>query len=319
VKAKSLLHIAATIVMLGIVLGMADIGRLKHTFFSVPPHLIALVMLGYVVSPLLNCYRWLLFARGAGVQASYLQVVRAYFLGAFVNSFALGMVGGDLARALVLADKRPVRAQAIASVAADRLHGLAVIALIGSFAALFFGHEHVPDWLLTLLASIAPSIIVCWLAGPVLMVRLFPKSRRLQAKFVSVANAFPKDLSLLLPVTGVSILFHLFQISLHRLMGYGVGVEIPYGTLLFVVPFVNIVSSLPISWQGLGVRETAYIFFLYPHVLTREEAIAFGFIWLLAVTSASAVGGILAALTPGCCQLWRQKPETTNEPNSERN
>jgi len=169
VKAKALLHIAASLVMLGIVLGTVDIDRLKHTFFSVPLHLIALVMIGYVAAPLLNCYRWLLFARWGGIHASFLHAVRGYFLGAFVNSFGLGTVGGDLTRALVLACGQPVKAQAVASVVADRLHGLAVRALVGSFAALLLGHEHdVPDWLLTLLASIGPSIIVGWLVGPLL-------------------------------------------------------------------------------------------------------------------------------------------------------
>lgn len=315
-KAKYLLRVAVSIVMLGVVIVMADIDLLKHTFLSIPPYLIALVMIGYLVGPLLNCYRWLLFARSGGVQASYRQAVRAYFLGAFVNSFGLGTVGGDLTRALILARGEPVKAQAVASVAADRLHGLAVLALIGSFAALFLGHERVPDWLSMLLASIPFAVILGWFVGPLLVVRFFPKSSRLRKKFLRMANAFPKDLSVLLFVTGLSIILHLSQISLHRVMGYGVGVEIPWATLLLVVPFVNILSALPISWQGLGVRETAYIFFLYPHILTREQAVAFGAIWLLAVMSASAVGGILASLSPGPGLSGAAlNPETAGEPN----
>jgi len=76
-------------------------------------------------------------------------------------------------------------------VVADRLHGLAVLALVGSFAALFLGHEHVPHWLLTLLASIGPGIIVVWLVGPWLIVRFFPKNSRLRENFARMAKAFP--------------------------------------------------------------------------------------------------------------------------------
>lgn len=62
------------------------------------------------------------------------------------------------------------------------------------------------------------------------------------------------------------------------------------------IPFVNILGSLPISWQGLGVRETAYIFFLSSY-LSNEQAVAFGAMWFLGVTVSSAIGGVVSALT----------------------
>ena len=80
-------------------------------------------------------------------------------------------------------------------------------------------------------------------------------------------------------------------------MAIGVGASIPWKSLLVVIPFVNLVSTLPISWQGIGVRENAYVFFLAPAYLSREQALAFGALWLLAVTTASAVGGLLSVLT----------------------
>jgi len=74
------------------------------------------------------------------------------------------------------------------------------------------------------------------------------------------------------------------------------GISIPFTTLLLVIPFVNIVCSLPISWNGLGVREKAYTYFLAtaPAIVSYEQAVAFGAIWLLAVTVSSALGGIVA-------------------------
>lgn len=285
--------------MLGIVLGTADIGHLKQTFVSIPLHLIALVMVGYTVSPLLNCYRWLLFARAGGVRAPICKRCARTFSAPSSTASDWGLLAGiSLAVSFSLQEGRSRRKPLPQSRRTVSM-GLAVLALVGSFAALFLNHQHVPNWLLRLLAAVGPGIILCWFMMPWVVVRLFPKGGgRLQRKFVRIASVFPKEISMLLFVTGLSILFHLFQIGLHRLMGYGVGVTIPFATLLFVVPFVNIVSSLPISWQGLGVRETAYIFFLYPHVLTREQAVAFGLIWLLALTCVSAVGAILAALAP---------------------
>lgn len=80
-------------------------------------------------------------------------------------------------------------------------------------------------------------------------------------------------------------------------MGLALGIDIPWAYLFVAIPFVNILSTLPISWNGLGVRENAYVFFLAPAVLSREQALAFGAIWIIAVTFCSAVGGIVSVMT----------------------
>jgi len=110
---------------------------------------------------------------------------------------------------------------------------------------------------------------------------------------------FPRDPKTLIIITTLSIVFHLVQISLHAVMAAGMGIEISFTTLLLVIPFVNIVCSLPISWNGLGVREKAYTYFLAtaPAIVSYEQAVAFGAIWLLAVTVSSAIGGIVAMMS----------------------
>jgi hypothetical protein len=74
------------------------------------------------------------------------------------------------------------------------------------------------------------------------------------------------------------------------------------------VPFVNIASSLPISWNGLGVREKSYQTFFVasaPGLMTSEQAIAFGALWLLAVMTTSAIGGIVAFVSGDLSSLKR--------------
>jgi hypothetical protein len=80
-------------------------------------------------------------------------------------------------------------------------------------------------------------------------------------------------------------------------MAYGLGIEVSMTTLMTIVPFVNIVSSLPISWQGLGVRENAYRFFFVPAICSTEQAVAFGALWLLAVTTSALIGGVIGVIS----------------------
>lgn len=302
-KKGLLIRLALSIGMLALVLSFSKFDKLTAILFSIPWYVVVGVILGYTLGPLLNCYRWLLFARSAGIKASYSKAIRAYFVGSFVNAFGLGTVGGDFTRAILLAANQPVKAAAFASVAADRLHGLAMLALIGSVSAMFANTEHLHPDLLIVLSLLAPAVILGWILGPWFLKKIWTKPGKLHSKLQEALNAFPRKISVLLFVSFFSIIFHLTQISLHMLMAYGLGVSIPWGVLLVVVPFVNIVSSLPISWMGLGVRENAYIFFLTPMFLSNEQAIAFGAIWLLAVTTSSGLGGIVSVLSPAAVEI----------------
>ena len=284
--------------MLMIVLQMAKYDKLAATFSSIPVGHLLLVVFGYSVGPLLNSYRWRTVAAAGGVQASYPAAVRAYFIGMYLNCFGLGTVGGDVARGLLIAPGQHRKAEALASVVADRLHGLAVLSGIGAVATLIFGVQNLDQSLAIALIGIGAGIAIGWFVGPPLVVRFVPKSLdRFKRKIEDVMRVFPRNPVVFLRITAVSIVFHLMQISLHRVMGDAVGVEIPWSFLLVAVPFVNILGTLPISWNGLGVREQAYTFFFVPAFLTTEQAVAFGAMWLLAVTASSAIGGIVAVMT----------------------
>ena len=88
-------------------------------------------------------------------------------------------------------------------------------------------------------------------------------------------------------------------------MAAGFGSHIPWHVLLVTIPVVNILSTLPISWNGLGMRENGYVFFLAPLILSREEAVAFGAMWLFAMTVSSAIGGLVAVFSKDVD--WKRK------------
>jgi hypothetical protein len=146
-----------------------------------------------------------------------------------------------------------------------------------------------------LLLGLVAAILCVWIIGPEFFLRFFPK-HRFTAKLQEMCTVLPRRPGALFAITLVAIAFHLLQLSLHIPISIGVGTPLTFSQILTTIPIVNIVSTLPISWQGLGVRENAYRFFL-AGLLAPEAAIAFGAIWFVAVTLASAIGGIVAAVT----------------------
>jgi hypothetical protein len=248
----------------------------------------------------MSSVKWWTIARAGGITTPYLTALKVYFIGMFVNCFSIGMVGGDAVRGILVAQGQPKKTEGIASVIADRIHGLTVLSCLALFTSFTIGNDRVPQNLISLLLLMVLGFIGVWLIGPWLLINFpFLKNTKLSAKLQQVAAIFPRDPKTLLIITGISLVFHTLQISLHAVMAAGMGINIPLATLFVVIPFVNIASSLPISWQGLGVRENSYIFFLTaaPSIVSKEQAVAFGALWLLAVTVSSAIGGIVALMT----------------------
>jgi hypothetical protein len=274
-----------------------DFSTLKGTIASIPLATVVLVIGGYTVGQLLSSVKWWTIARSGGIAVPYTTVLKAYFIGMFVNCFGFGMVGGDVARGILVAQGLPKKTEGIASVVADRVHGLTVLSCIALVTGIFLGSDRVPKELVQLLGVLTVGFVAGWIIGPWVLSNVpFFKNTKIALKMKQVAAIFPRDAKTLVIITALSAVFHTVQILLHGAMAAGVGANIPWATLFLVIPLVNIVSSLPISWNGLGVREKSYIYFLTatPAILTNEQAVAFGALWLMAVTVTSAIGGIVA-------------------------
>jgi glycosyltransferase 2 family protein len=193
-----------------------------------------------------------------------------------------------------------------------------VLSLLALCTSLTIGRGIVENEFVFALIILIVGFISAWILGPTLLKRIpYLRNSKLAGKLNNVAEMVPRKNRVLVLITAISVIFHSLQISMHALMAYGVGASIPWGTLFVVIPFVNIASSLPISWNGLGVREKSYEFFLTPLLLlSREQALAFGGVWLLAVTVCSAVGGIVA-LVSGDLKLLKVNPKMVTSANDD--
>ncbi|MCL2005746.1 MAG: flippase-like domain-containing protein [Planctomycetaceae bacterium] len=89
-------------------------------------------------------WRWLL--RTLGLQCSRTEAFRFGFFGMMVNLAPLGIVGGDAAKAILIAQRNPEsRSQAVASVFIDRLIGLLTMFLCGTALLYYTGFYARPD------------------------------------------------------------------------------------------------------------------------------------------------------------------------------
>lgn len=292
---KKLIKPLISIVILTLLISMTDTSTLLQTFTHIPLWVLFTVIFGYCIGQVISAFKWFLIARSGDIDVPFLSALKAYFIGMFVNCFGLGLIGGDLARALLLTKGSSGKGVALASVAADRIHGLTVLSGLGSLVLLFSNVEEVDPFLKIFLPALFFCLLSAWFIGPFILEKVLPEGNRFRDKCLSMLRVFPRSPKKILAISSLSVLFHCLQIGLHWVMGLGVNESVSLALLFTVIPLVAILTSLPISWNGLGVREYAYQAFLTPEPLDLDQAIAFGAMWLLATTVASALGGILGA------------------------
>jgi uncharacterized protein (TIRG00374 family) len=83
------------------------------------------------------------------------------------------------------------------------------------------------------------------------------------------------DAKLLIRAGLLSLVFHLLTIVNTAAVAYAVGWEgVPWGDLLVVVPLILLVGAIPLSPQGLGIQEGAFLYFLHAVGATTGQALA---------------------------------------------
>ncbi len=291
---RKFLKVLISLAIIFFILRFVETGEVTKTLKLLSFPELGLLIVLYLLGQVVSAYKWHLINQELNFQSSFIQTVKAYFTGMFVNSYGLGIVGGDLTRALLVAGEAQ-KIKSLAGVFIDRVHGMLILGLIGCFSYLLWSNHFsstIQYAILPLLVSF-PCISLVWFFFPKLISLIIPSKIKQSNKFKQIINYYDGRGKHLLHTSLLSGLMHMGQFFLLYLIALFLGATIPFHTLLVVIPFVNIITSLPFSWNGLGVREASYIFFLNDYI-SNEQAVGIGLVWLVTVTINSLIGGIVS-------------------------
>ncbi len=286
------IQLAVSALCLFLVLRSAKLAVLLTTLSTITISTAAGLVLIYVLGQVLSAVKWQVIIRASGLNRKFSNVIEAYFLGMFFNAFGFGTVSGDVARALALKPAKGERAGAFATVLADRILGLVVLLSIGAVFLLFVHPPRLGSFAVPLAFGVILAMAIGWWLGPTLLRRIIPREHKFADAAQRAADAFPQRLDTLTTASFLSVVFHLSQIYMHFLIARELGANLSFAYLCATVPIVNFISSLPFSINGVGVREALYVFFFTSQGVPQETAVAFGAIWVVAVTLVS-LGGFL--------------------------
>ena len=294
----------ASILVLGFAVDWRDsVERL----LTAAPGWIALAVALAVAALLLSAWRWERLLRILGPRLGLHAALKVYWVGSLFGNLLPSTVGGDVVR-LSLVRKRVGLTNATASIAVERLTGLvmlfvvALLALVPGAAATMLDQQR--WWLFAGLAGVLFAGVLAVALVPQQLTaatgsrvrrRLlrFPRILKLLDKgqgFAQALLAYRRSPGSLVVTLGLSALFYgilgLFQWALL----HAVGAEIGLLQAAIAVPLVILVNLLPISINGLGVTEGAFVLLYSRLGVPAEIALSAAILRRLVIVATTSIG-----------------------------
>lgn len=266
------------------------LGRERAAYFA------AVVVL-YVAGQAMCAYRWQLLAALLKVHGSYREFLAYTFVGMFTNLFVPGLLGGDAARSVYLGRARGRMGEAIASVVADRGVGLIGLFWLAAFAAIFLNFASIPSSVIRPTVAVGAIAFAGFLAGPLIarMIHLMPRPLRRAAGIVAPYLHHPLTL---VPSIALSVVLQITLAVGQYILATGLGLTAPLSLFVLCVPIANVFASLPLTLNGLGIRESAYLLLFGMAGMRKEDAIALGLLWFAITMVGGLTGAVAFATTP---------------------
>ena len=242
--------------------------------------------------------RWAFLARPIGFAFPLGTFVWRFFEGQFFSLCLPSSIGGDVVKAYRLSHSTQGRLLAGCTVLADRLTGLAALGVLAgtAIATKEFGLGTAAA-LGTGAVLLGAAILAFWLGVGSLdrVLQIIPEQHAAR-QFLSRLLPYQRQPSLMTRAIGWSLIVQIGGAAAVALVARGLGVVLPLSVWFAVVPLVALAMVLPISINGVGVREGGLAFLLGPSGVSTDQAVAIGLLWFLCTILGGLIGGLLFLL-----------------------
>ena len=278
------------------------LAALAHTDWR----LIAVAVLLVIVDRALMAYRWvvLLCIIDPAERPRMSEVMRIFFVSTFVGTFLPASVGGDAVRAFSMTQLKVRGRDAIASVFLDRMLGVASILLMAALG-LVFAQDLAANR--TIVAALVLATAIC--AATLLLIfsphaaaaasrilALLPQALRQTGEgILDSVRRYAAYRSQLVNVLVGSLGVQVLRIVQAYFLGAGLGIALPIAMYFAFVPLILLVMLLPITFNGIGTSQAAFVWFFARAGVAAPLAFALSVLFVALGVVGNLPGGLMYA------------------------
>lgn len=271
-------------------LSTMDLARLWATARNASLGWLALALAIYLTQIIVSTWRWGMLVHAQGIAMPFRAMLNSYLVATFMNNFLPSNIGGDVVRIGDSAKRAGSKTLAAAVVLFDRGIGLLGLGFVAAMGAT------ITAWISPTLGAIGPGVLWAGLAvvvsvaswavmRPDHVAALLSPLRRLHPewiderieKILAALTKFRESPQALAGCFAGSICVQALLVLFYAAIARGLHINVPIFHLAIVVPLSFIILMLPISVNGLGVREMTFALYLSRLGVPRELAVALSF------------------------------------------
>jgi len=222
---------------------------------------ILLALILQLGSTYLAAYRWFKISKLLIFKEKLSFYVQSYFKGTFFNQVLPSSIGGDAVRIIDLTRKGYDKKEAFYGVFVDRIVGLVGLLVLNLIASILFYGTFKPDF--------SQLIIFISFSGIIGFLSLFYLEKihfLAKYKFLNLFHRLSKRLNELYPSKtllakhiSISVAVHLLSVLTMYGISLSIDTHLSFQMLLIAVPPVFLLTIVPISLAGWGIREGAMV------------------------------------------------------------
>lgn len=257
----------------------------------------------------LNAMRWRALLRAQGGDAGLPRLIGAFMSAIFFNNLLPSTIGGDALRMYESWRILGCKAGAVAVIVVDRSAGLLSVLLFALVALLALGRVIGPNAPLLyaivligvagLLGALTVAIYPPWpLTGLLARIRgLLPaRLAEMQDRTLGAFAAFRGRQGSLAQALGLSIVLQANVVVCFYIVALALHLHVPFHAFFLVVPLASLIMMIPISINGIGLREHAFAGLLGLYGVSQPGGLAFAWVAYGLLVIQGVAGGLVYVL-----------------------
>lgn len=295
---SNLIKIGLSIAIIGYILSKFDLLAVWEIIQNARFELIAAALIVQVLSQTVAAYRWSLIMAMLKFQHAFGFYLRSYFKGSLFNQVLPTSIGGDAFRVAEVSAHGGLIREAFYGVFIDRIVGLVGLLLLNLLANSLQSNLLPYEVFMAINLILGLALFGLFILMAVHKFHFFNR-HKVTRPFYQLSERFrfiyktPKRISQQL---GLSILIHLLSMIAIFGIGHSVGINEPLVNYLVIIPPAILLTILPISFAGWGVREGALVVLFMMIGIDEAQVIAMSILYGLLLI-VSALPGVYFYLT----------------------
>ncbi|MCK4353456.1 flippase-like domain-containing protein [candidate division WOR-3 bacterium] len=259
--------------------------------------------IGYAFLSLASTFRWHRLLWAQNVKIPYRRTLAYYLIGFFYNNFLPSVVGGGIVRALYVGRINKKNKEAFSSMLTELLLGSWALLAFAIIVSLCWFRSITVKSITSLLLGIFVLVtvfiylffkkgIMRKFKGMIERIKIFELGNKIKECY-NAMHIYRNKKILIFEVILFSFGMQIAMALMNLSIGISLGFKLPLMSYVVYPAIIGLLATIPITINGLGLREWGYGFFFAQVGLTGSEAVTLSLLFYFVGVIGSLSGGII--------------------------